>query len=74
MGKHLLLGAESMMNWRLPAETDLDDLRSEIESAMLQSRPTVISVEMHDDPRTVGKLILNGRVLATAAAVELPET
>jgi hypothetical protein len=62
------------MNWRLPADTDLHALRDEIESAMLQGRTTVVKVEMHDDPRTIGEVILNGRVLTSAAAVELPET
>lgn len=73
MGKHLLLGTETAQNWRLPAETDLEALHDEIEDAMSQGTVLRVTVELQDDPRGRTTLLLNGRTLLAATAVELPE-
>lgn len=73
MAKHLVLGTGTTVNWRLPADTDIQVLEQELVSAMVQGRPVTVDVEMQDTPLTTGTLILNGRSLASAALVELPE-
>jgi hypothetical protein len=58
--------------YRLPAETKLDDLREEIQSAHSARRSAQVEVEMTDNPLTTGFLVLNPS-LPAFLLVELPE-
>jgi hypothetical protein len=73
VSKHLILDPGSTTNWRLPAETDLDGLRAEIKDAMRTEAVYEVAVEMGNDPRQRGILVLNGRTLTHAGVIELPD-
>ena len=72
MPVHLLInGIDS--NWRLPADTDVEGLRGELLTAMVQRSVAEVRVEMHDDPRATTTLLVNCATLVTAAVVRTPE-
>lgn len=59
--------------WRLPLNTDQHRLHAAIRQSMADGQPTVIQVELGDDPRGQIGLIVNGRAVGQYAVVELPE-
>ena len=78
MAKYIVLGTGERATWRLPAETDLDDLRDRVGRCMAEQSCAEVAVEMQDqpryEPRDRGILVLNGRALPFAALVERPES
>jgi hypothetical protein len=75
MPHYIIVGGadQKRSTWRLPAEADLDALRSNVGRCMRDSNHAEITVEMRDDPRTRGTLIVNGNALPFAVVIELPE-
>ena len=74
MSKHLILGGDpTAANWRLPSETNVDELTDRLKIAMTAGTVETVVVEMGDDPLTRADLLVNGRVVASATVVELPE-
>lgn len=72
MAKHLLIEATTD-NWRLPAETDMDDLRMRISDAFAEGLPLEVSVELGDDPRSRTTLTINTMRVKWIAAIETLE-
>jgi hypothetical protein len=74
VSKHLIIGhTDKGANWRLPAETDLEALTGLLKVALNAGAVETVTVELWDDPLTRGELLVNGAVVATALAIELPE-
>jgi hypothetical protein len=78
MPKFIVLGTGERATWRLPAETDLDELRSRVGRCMVEQNYAEVAVEMQDEPRYEprdrGVLVLNGQALPFVALVERPES
>lgn len=78
MAKYIVLGTGERATWRLPAETDLDDLTKRVGRCMTEQNFVEVAVEMQDqpryEPRDRGMLVLNGQALPFAALVERPES
>jgi hypothetical protein len=72
MPKHLVLKPDPTVNWRLPAGTDVEDLRTRLRVAMEDETVIAVDVEMNDNPLVAVPLLVNGRNLVAAAVVELP--
>lgn len=70
MSKDFILDT-SGQNWRLPALTDPEDLRRQIESAMTDGEVIRVEVGTGDNPLKGTIHLLNCRVLETAAVVDL---
>ena len=73
MGKHLLLGTATTVNWRLPADSDVGEITERLKTAMETGTVERVTIEMNDDPLNRAELLVNGSVVACAAVVELPE-
>jgi hypothetical protein len=72
MAKHLCI--ETMNdNWRLPAETDMDNLNQRISNAFAKGLPLEVPVELGDDPRARTVLTINTARVKWIAAIETPE-
>jgi hypothetical protein len=71
MGKHLMLSTDTTVNWTLPANTDIETLKSRIEAAMSDGHVIRVTVQMPDGG--TDEIILNGTLLPYAAVVETPE-
>ena len=50
-------------NWRLPADTDLQQLRSQITEAMQHGETATLKIEMQENPLVEGTLVINGKAL-----------
>jgi hypothetical protein len=75
VSKHLIIGHTATgANWRLPAETDLEALADRLKVALNAGIVETVTVELWDNPLTRGELLVNGAVVATALAVELPDS
>jgi hypothetical protein len=75
MSKHVLLGSSNAdHNWRLPADTDLQQLRSSVTEAMQRGETAMLKIEMQDNPLVEGTLVINGKALPYVGFVEVPET
>ena len=70
MSAHLVFGDGAFDRWRLPAEYDLESLRSDLEEAFAKGTFAWVAVELHDDPAARGELLINGRVVPFVAVIE----
>jgi hypothetical protein len=74
MPNYIVLGtAGTPSTWRLPADISLEEVRADVDRCMADGDSMDVPVEMQDDPRTRGTLVLNGHALPFAVLVELPE-
>jgi hypothetical protein len=71
VAKHLILSPGQ--TWKLPAGTDLNDLKAQISERMINGGVAYVTIEMQDDPEVRGILLINGRAVGAAAIVEDPE-
>jgi hypothetical protein len=78
MAKYIVLGTGERASWRLPADTDLDDVRKRIGRCMAEQNYAEVAVETQGEPRYEprdrGMLVLNGQALPFAALVERAES
>lgn len=73
MGKYIIVGSGDRSTRRLAADTNLDEEQVKLRRCMTDDNYAEFTVEMRDDPRTRGTLVLNGNALPFAALVELPD-
>lgn len=71
MSLHLITGTGTTQNWRLPAETNLDDLRARLTLAMQRHEIATVTVEMNNDPLQRTDLVINGGALPQFAIIEI---
>lgn len=71
MSKHLMLSPDAALNWTLPANADVEKLKTKIEDAMIRKEAVRISVQLPDGG--THEVILNGAVLPYAAVVEVAD-
>ena len=73
MGKHLMLGTGTTLNWRLPADSDASEITERLKVAMETGTVERVTIEMNDDPLNRAELLVNCSVVACAAVIETPE-
>jgi hypothetical protein len=72
-----LTAATGAQEWELPADTDAAAVRENLLSAMTQGTTVEVMVDVHGDTgqaHAATPLLVNGRLLVTAAVVEAPVT
>lgn len=74
MAAYLILNGMSGGSWRLPAGTDLDELRAQVAAVMRTGKVIEVTVEMNNDPRQRTQVLVNGRALAQAVVAELDDS
>jgi hypothetical protein len=74
MSKHLSIQPSGSPNWRLPAETNLEVLLEEIESAMEEGRSVRFEYESRSNPLHGGTVVLNCRALSHVTVFEVPDS
>jgi hypothetical protein len=61
------------MNYRLPADADLEKLAEDLAMGMRSQASIVVKVEMGDDPLNTALVILNGNTVSSVLLAETPE-
>ena len=72
MRRHLMVDGNV---WILPESMDVKKLRDDLKlTAMEQGKIIDVEIELQPEPLKRGTLFINGRVLATAAVVDVDES
>jgi hypothetical protein len=54
MPTYIIVGTGERSIWRLPGETNVEELRTNVGRCMTDGSYAQVTVEMQDDPRTTG--------------------
>ena len=61
------------VNWRLPADVNLDVLADNVSEALRSGESVTVEVEMSDTPLNRAYVVINGSLIASVVIAETPD-